>query len=160
VNRVARSAAVIVVCTAMLVGGCAKRSHGLIVAGVGLAATVATGLAIRSCSDEGCGGGVVLALLPSGALLVSGALGAATAPCPEHERVVSVGAGAPPEPDRPGVVLTARARIDAEAGRCDSVARLATHVEQADPGYYRTVFLTDRAIARCLDRAPSASPVP
>jgi hypothetical protein len=152
VTRAVRSLAALAL-TAVLVTGCAKRSHGLIVAGVGLAATVASSIAVASCYEDGCGS-VVLLLVPSGALLVSGVIGALTA-APAETQVPPPTTAPASEPDPEAVSLTARARMAADAGQCDGVRRMQPRVERADPAYYQEVFLADPAIARCLTPVPA-----
>jgi hypothetical protein len=157
VTRAVRSLAALAL-AAVLVTGCAKRSHGWIVAGVGLAATAASSVAVASCYEEGCGS-VVLLLLPSGALLISGVIGALTASSPDAKLPPDTAAPAS-EPDPEAVSLTARARMAADAGQCDGVQRMQPRVQRADPAYYQEVFLADPVIARCLAQTQPPAPAP
>jgi hypothetical protein len=139
--------------------GCAKRSHGIAVAAVGLGLTVASGLAINSCADDGCGA-VVYTLVPSIAILAFGTVGALTASS-SRSLVVPVAPEHIEDPD--AVALTARARVAAQRGDCTEVVQLAERVELADPEYYASAFRADPRLARCLDsgpRAVDAAPAP
>jgi hypothetical protein len=171
VKSVAR-AAIVVACLSFLSLSCAKRSHGLIVAGIGLAGVIATGIAIKKCDEEGgCDSIILLAPVPV-AVTLGGVLGAVTArsstasvtlPPPEPLPPPTVGGdGSNPDINEPAgddqaVRLTQQARAAAAGGECDRVRNLAPRVEVADAAYYRAVFLSDLAIVRCLN-ASSSSP--
>jgi hypothetical protein len=134
--------------------GCAKRSHGIAVAAVGLGLTVASGLAINSCSgdDEGCGA-VIYSLVPSIAILAFGTVGALTA---NSQRSLTIPVAPEHVEDPDAVALTARARVAAQGGDCTEVVKLAERVELADPEYYATTFRADPRLTRCLDSGPRA----